>query len=97
MPTYIVLADWTEQGMAAIDESPSRLDDARDLAESLGGEFREFYMTMGDHDMVAMMEMPDDDAMAKMALALGRSGNVTTETLKAFAEDEYRDVMSNLP
>jgi uncharacterized protein with GYD domain len=97
MPTYIALTQWTEDGMDDIDESPDRLDDAKALAESLGGELTHFFMTMGQYDIVALLDLPDDDAMAKMALALGHHGAVRTETLKAFTEDEYRDVIADLP
>ncbi|MWG34475.1 GYD domain-containing protein [Halomarina oriensis] len=97
MPTYVVLVNWTEDGMEALDESPGRLDSAKDLAESLGGEVNRFLMTMGEYDMVVEMEMPDDAAMATMALSLGRGGAVSTETLKAFTEDEYRDIVDGLP
>ena len=96
MPTYLMLADWTEKGFAELDGSPERLDAARDLAASLGGTLREFFMTMGEHDMAAVIEMPDDAAMARFALTLARRGAVTTETVKAYTENEYRDVIGEL-
>jgi uncharacterized protein with GYD domain len=97
MPTYIALTEWSEQGIGAVDESPARLDDAKELARSLDGELTHFFMTMGQYDIVALFDMPDDEAAAKVALALGRGGNVRTETLKAFTEDEYRDIVDALP
>ena len=97
MPTYISLADWTGEGIENVDGSPGRLDEAKELAESLGGEMKHFFMTMGQYDIVVITEMPDDDAAAKMALTLGRGGAVRTETLKAFTEEEYRDIVADLP
>ncbi|WP_254545493.1 GYD domain-containing protein [Halomarina pelagica] len=97
MPTYLVLSDWTGEGLAEVAESPNRLDDARELAASMDGEVREFFMTMGRHDIAALIEMPDDDAMARFALALGKRGAVTTETLRAFPEEEYREIVGDVP
>ncbi|WP_254536441.1 GYD domain-containing protein [Halomarina litorea] len=96
MSTYLMFADWTEQGFAALDESPNRLDDASDLAESLGGTLREFFMTMGPHDMAAVVEMPDDAAMARFALTLSKGGSVTTETVQAYTEAEYREILGGM-
>jgi uncharacterized protein with GYD domain len=57
---------------------------------------KDFYMTIGPYDMVAMVEAPDDEAMAKFGLALGSGGNVRTTTLKAFSEDAYRRIIGAL-
>ena len=96
MTTYIVLLDWTEQGLKKLPDSPKRLDAAKKLISDMGGEFVAFYMTMGDHDMVAVCEAPDDNVAARFALQLGVQGNVRTKTLKAFPESEYRNIMSSL-
>jgi uncharacterized protein with GYD domain len=96
MAKYIALVDWTEQGIKGVKDSPKRLDAARALAKKFGCEMQDFYMTIGAHDMVAIMEAPDDEAMAKFALTLGSSGNVRTTTLKAFSEDAYRKIVGAL-
>lgn len=62
-----------------------------------GGEVKAFYMTMGSHDMVVISEAPDDAAIAKLALLISRGGAVRTETLRAFSEQEYRDIAASLP
>jgi uncharacterized protein with GYD domain len=46
---------------------------------------------------VAISEAPDDAAATEVALAIGAAGNVTTETLRAFTEDEYRQIVAALP
>lgn len=97
MPTYIALVDYTEQGVANIKDSPDRLDQAKELAESMGGDFKEWYLTFGAHDAVAIAEFPDDETYAQFALVVNRLGNVNTTTLKAFTEDEYRDVIAGIP
>lgn len=97
MPTYIHLTSYTGDGVQNITDSPDRLDDAKDLATSLNGEFKEFFLTMGQYDIVAITEFPDDETAAQFALGVAGEGAVTTETLKAFTEDEYRDVIAGLP
>ena len=96
MPTYLTLVNWTQQGIENVTNSPARLDDAKDVAADHGGEFVDFYMTFGDYDLVAVTEFPDDESYARFALTIGRGGNVSTETLKAFPEEEYRDLIAAL-
>jgi uncharacterized protein with GYD domain len=97
MPTYISLINYTDQGIRNIKDSPKRLDAAKKLLKDLGGEFKQFYLTMGSHDIVVVAEAPSDDAMAKFLLALSSLGNIRTTTLKAFPEAEYRKIIHGLP
>jgi uncharacterized protein with GYD domain len=62
-----------------------------------GSELKAFYLTMGRYDIVTISEAPDDATAAKVALTVGSAGNVTTETLRAFNEDEYREIVAALP
>jgi uncharacterized protein with GYD domain len=94
--TYILLVNWTEQGIKAVRDSPNRLDAAKELLGEMGGTFREFFLTMGDFDMVAVIEAPDDAVAARFALDLGIAGNVRTRTLKAFPEAAYREIIKSL-
>lgn len=96
MTTYVLLMNWTEQGVKAVRESPKRLDAARKELSAMGGSFKEFFLTMGDYDMVAVCEAPDDAVMARFALKTGMGGNVRTRTLKAFPESAYREVINSL-
>ena len=96
MAQYIMLADWTEQGIRNVKDSPSRLDAAKELCRKHGAEITAFFMTMGRHDMVVILQAPGEEAVAKVALALGSGGNVRTETLKAFSEAEYRQIVQTL-
>ena len=97
MATYIMLVNYTEQGIKTIKDSPRRIDGVRVLAEKLGGKMGDLYLTMGAYDIVAMTEFPDAEAAAKFALTLGALGNVRTTTLQAFPEDQLRDIVSRLP
>jgi len=96
MATYVMLVQWTEQGMRQVDDSPKRLDAARRVLKEMGGDIKAFYMTMGDYDLVAIYEAPDDAVAARFTLMLARVGNVRTRTLKAFPEAAYREIVSSL-
>ena len=96
MARYIMLTNWTEQGIKNVKESPKRLDAAKALAKKLNGEIVEFYMTTGAHDMVLILDAPDDEAAAKFALSVGSGGNIRTTTLKAFSEKSYRAIIGSL-
>lgn len=97
MPTYIALLNWTPKGVEKIKESPSRLDAAKKATEAAGGKMKAFYMTLGQYDMVAVIEAPNDEAYAKVMLAIASGGSVKSETLRAFTEDEYRKIAGSLP
>ncbi|HSP63730.1 MAG TPA: GYD domain-containing protein [Pyrinomonadaceae bacterium] len=96
MPTYIALLNWTQQGVSKIKDSPKRLDAGRKAFKKSGVEIKDTYLTMGRHDLVCVIEAPDDEAYAKAILGLAQQGNVSTETLKAFSEDRYRKIVGSL-
>jgi uncharacterized protein with GYD domain len=96
MPTYITLLRWTQQGASRLKDSPSRLDAGREAFKKLGAEIKDVYLTLGRYDLVCMIEAPDDETAAKALLSLGSQGNVHTETLKAFSEDQYRKIIGSL-
>jgi uncharacterized protein with GYD domain len=96
MTNYIMLAKWTDQGIRNAKESPQRVDKVRQLLKDMGGDFRQFFLTMGEYDMVAIYEAPDDAVAARFSLELGGLGNIRTETLKAFPEAAYREIIRTL-
>ncbi len=96
MPTYVMLGNWTDQGAQRIQDSPKRLDTAKKALAEMGGEYKSFYMTMGDYDLVVVYEAPDDAVAARFTLLLGQSGAVRTTTMKAFPEAAYREIMNSL-
>ncbi len=97
MPTYISLIKWTDQGIKDVKKSPDRLVAARQAFSATGGELKDFYMVMGDYDIVAVAESPNDEAYASTILAIASRGAITTTTLKAFSEDEYRRIIAAIP
>ena len=96
MGHYVTLVRYTQQGAAKIKESPKRLDAAKKAAEAAGGKLHAWYLTMGKYDAVFISEFPNDEASAKFMLSTGSMGNVTTQTLKAFTETEYRKIVASL-
>ena len=89
MATFISLIKFTEQGARSVKESPTRLDNAKKAWAAAGGSITSVYLTLGQYDLIVVSELPDDAAAAKLALQTGALGNITTETLRAFNEDEY--------
>jgi len=96
MTTYVMLANWTEQGILKVKDSPSRLDAAKKALKDMSGEFKFFFLTMGDFDIVAIYEAPDDAVAARFSMQLGMQGNIRTRTLKAFPETAYREIIKSL-
>ena len=96
MPTYILLVRWTTQGLQKIKDSPSRLEAGKKAFEAAGIKLSAFYMVMGQYDQVSIAEAPDDTTMAKAMLRLASQGNLQIETLRAFTEDEYRKIISEI-
>ena len=97
MAIYISLCNWTDQGVANVKDSPKRLDQARKAWRAAGAKLKDFYLTMGEYDFVTISEAPDDETMARVALALASAGSVRTKTLKAFPEKDYRAIIGSLP
>jgi uncharacterized protein with GYD domain len=96
MPSYIMLANWTDQGAQKIKDSPRRVDAAKKALADMGGEFRSLFMTMGEYDLIVVYEAPDDAVAARFTLLLGALGTVRTKTLKAFPEAAYRQIIASL-
>ena len=97
METYIILAKMTEQGIKDIKNSPAGIEAARKATEAAGGRWLGWYLTMGRYDVVVIVEAPNVEAVATNMLAIGSLGNVSTETLRAFTEEEFKGIVANLP
>lgn len=96
MSTYVMLANWTDQGLKAIGDGAKRVDEAKKMLEEMGGQFRSLYMTMGQFDLVGVYDAPDDAVAARFTLMLSRIGNVRTTSMKAFPEEAYRQIVNSL-
>lgn len=97
MPRYVLLVDWTEQGVQAIDRTVDRLEQGAELGKTFGCELEHVWWTQGNHDMVSVVRAPDEQAMVAYTLAVARLGNLRTTTLRAWTGDEMREIFSRHP
>ena len=96
LPSFVVLGNWTDQGIRNVQDAPKRIKTTHGMVEKAGGKMQLYY-TLGEYDFVAILEMPSDENLVKFLLQVGSSGNVRTKTLKAWSESEAHRVMSQLP
>lgn len=97
MPIYVVLGKFTQQGIQKIKEAPARIEAVKQAMHKLGVEIKEHFSVMGRYDFITLLEAADDEAMARAALVIGSWGNVRTETMRAFSEEEFRKIVAILP
>ncbi len=97
MASYIILANFTSVGIRNIKASTQRAKDFRSQTEKVGIKIKDIYWTLGNFDVVVVAESPDNETMAGMLFALGRLGNVTTQTLIAFPIDSMEKIIGKLP
>ena len=96
MATYISLVNYTQKGIENIKESPKRLKKIKKAIKAEGGEVKAFFLTMGRYDTVYIIEAKNDETVAKIMLTLGSAGNIKTETLKAFKEEEFEKIIASI-
>jgi uncharacterized protein with GYD domain len=97
MATYAMLSRWTDRGIQDVKNVGARIEAFKKTARACGAEVRECYMALGEYDTMSLVQAPDDEAIARLALALGAVGNVRTETLRLFAEGELKKLVAALP
>jgi uncharacterized protein with GYD domain len=97
MPRYVSLIDWTAEGVANFKDSVDRYEAAEQQFEQIGVRFVDVYWTLGEHDIVAVLEAPDDEAATAALLATASQGNIRTKTMRAFSRDEMRAVIDKAP
>ena len=97
MATYIILGNYTQKGIENIKESPARLDAVKKAFQAKGAKIKEFYLVMGKYDIIIIAEAPNDETVTKLILSIDSKGAVRSETIKAYAEDEYRNIIAALP
>ncbi len=97
MSAYIILANFTEQGIKNIKETVSRARAADKTAHALGGRFIGVWWTLGQYDLIAVIEAPDDATATRLLLGVAMQGNVRTLTMRAFSEDEMQGILDAMP
>ena len=96
MATYIMLAHFTDQGIRNIKDTTKRADAFKELAKSLGVTVKDLYWTLGQYDIAAVMDAPDDAVVTALGLSLGKSGNVRTQTLRAFSGSDMNAILGKV-
>lgn len=96
MAQYVVLANFTDQGIRGVKETGKRAKAFRDLAEGMGVKIKEIYWTLGSYDVVLTMEAAQDETVASLMMKVGSLGNLTSQTLRAFNETEIDSIVSKI-
>ena len=96
MPTYVVLMNWTDQGIKSAKDTVQRRDRANALAEKHGASIEQVYWTVGPYDLLTIVEAPDDESATAMLLELGTAGNLRTTTLRAYDREEMSGILQRL-
>ena len=96
MPHYILLINWTEQGIGKIKDSAQRYNSFKALVEKAGGKLIGGYYTFGEYDVVIIINAPSDDVVMSLMLKIGSYGNIRSKTLKAFSAEEGFKIIKDL-
>jgi uncharacterized protein with GYD domain len=96
MPTYIVLGQFTDQGIRNIKKTTSRAEALKKMAKKVGATIKTVYWTLGHYDLVTIVEAPDDASITALILSAGGLGNVRTQTLRAFTADEVGQILGKV-
>lgn len=96
MACYVVLCNFTDQGIRAVRDTVKRADAAKEAAAKLGVKMNEIYWTLGEYDIVTVLEAPNDEAVTAFGLALASLGNVKSQTLRAFTRDETLAILKKI-
>jgi uncharacterized protein with GYD domain len=96
MATYIMLVNWTDQGIRSVKDTVKRAKAFREVAQGLGATLGSFKWTLGAYDLVVSFDCPDDETATRVGLVLGTQGNVRTSTLRAFSEDEMERILAGM-
>lgn len=93
MTTYVSLINWTDQGIRNFRDTTQRAEDFSKLVESSGGQVRELLWTVGEYDIVCVVDFPDEEAGVAALLQVGALGSVRSRTLRAFSADEMTGII----
>lgn len=97
MPAYVILNKFTEQGVRSVKDTVNRAKAVRKAIEGAGGRMIGIWWTQGDYDSVSIVEAPDEESAMTILLTIGMQGNIRTQTLRAFSEDEMAKIVQRLP
>jgi len=96
MGTYIALMNFTDQGIRNVKDSTKRADAVKEVAKKFGASMSQIYWTLGQFDLVAVIEAPNDESATAFSLAIGSAGNIRGQTLRAFSRDEMNGILGKI-
>ncbi|MEI6002706.1 GYD domain-containing protein [Paraburkholderia bengalensis] len=96
MATYIMLVNWTDQGVRTAKDTVNRARAFRETSSAMGVTVGAVNWTLGAYDLVITFESPDDETTTRLGLALAAQGNVRTSTMRAFGESEMEKIVGGL-
>lgn len=96
MPTFVTLFGWTDQGIRNVKDTAKRAAQFKAAVKQAGGTVKDVYWTMGRYDGVIIFEAPDEETATALLMSAGSLGNVRSETLRAFTEDELQKIMGKV-
>ena len=96
MATFIVLGKFTDQGIKNVKETVGRAEAFKEMAKKAGATVKDLYWTLGQYDVIAICEAPDDETATTMALSVASRGNVSSQTLRAFSFSEVTKILGKM-
>ncbi len=93
MPVYVSLYKFTEQGVRNIKDSPKRVEKIKEEFKKAGANIKEFYALMGQYDTMIIAEAPNEEVITKLNLMIDAAGNVTSQTMRAFSENDWKKMV----
>lgn len=96
MATYIVLGQYTDQGIRHIKETTKRAEALQGMAKKVGATVKAVYWTLGEYDVATIIEAPDDASATALFLSIGALGNVRTRSLRAFTPEEMGKILGKM-
>ncbi|MBB6464255.1 GYD domain-containing protein [Aminobacter carboxidus] len=96
MAYYVFLTNFTDQGVKSVRETTKRADAFRAMADKSGAKVHTLLWTLGKHDVVAIVEAPDDLTATALSLSISALGNIKTQTLKAFDAADMNKILAKM-
>jgi uncharacterized protein with GYD domain len=96
MAHYVLLSNFTDQGVKAVKDTVKRAEAFRQMAEKSGVTVQALFWTLGQYDVVVVAEAPDDNTATALSLSVASLGNVHTQTLKAFDAEEMKKILTKM-
>jgi len=97
MVTYVGLMSFTDKGIQTLKDTTKRAAAAKEMAKKSGVNMRELVWTMGEYDLVCILEAEDEKALAAFSLAMAMQGNVRSQSLRAYSASEMDSILAKIP